>query len=360
MDPAKALKKMVQMNRFTLEEISQHTGLSISEMPSVYKSFTGHDMPDTLFVVGHDDDITKIIKLILDNEKVLIHGPPGCGKSISARKAIHDAGKNLNEINISDYRTPELLNSKLFGGHTTASNTCFLFEEVDNFYWRSHVAFNTILDDAVAPIMMTCNYIDKVPESVKRKCTIIRMRPPTMKDLDVFIKRLFPHLSLKAQEIYSPDFREVMRRILFDVRNDHVPEKEFSAEGIAGVIIGEKDQKRRLDALKHQTDPSSWAITWLDNATGRLAPSMSSVLDMLDGLSTIDSWVRRTNDKYINSMMAALPCFGRHVKLDFPAVLFAAEKKKKEKEAVVEEGVTKVIVKKKVVAETSANTFGDF
>jgi hypothetical protein len=359
MDPAKMLKKLVMANRFTLEEISQTTGIPIREMPGVYKSYTSYEMPDTLFVVGHGDEITKLKALILAGEKVIIHGPPGCGKSISARKAIHDAGKNLNEINISEFRTPELLNSKLFGGHATQSNTCFLFEEVDNFYWRSHAAFNSILEDAVVPIVMTCNEIDRVPESVKKQCTVMRMFPPKLKDLQVFLDKKFPHLSLDAEKIYSPDFREVMRRILYDVRDERVPEKEYSAEGIAGVIVGERDPARRLAALQHPSDPLSWAINWVDGSAARLAPSMGALLSMLDGLSTVDSWVRRTKQAYVASMMAALPCFNRRVKLDFPAQLFAAEKKPK-KAKVVDDGVTKVIIKKKEKTATVADTNGDF
>lgn len=82
-------------------------------------------------------------------------------------------------------------------------------------------------------------------------------------------------------------------------------------------------------------------------------------MSMLNGLSQVDRWMRRTNEKYVSSMMAALPCFNRRVKLDFPAVLFAAEKKREKVVVEVEDGVTKV-VKKKQVLNTNVNTFGDF
>ena len=359
MDTAKMLKKLVLSNRFTLEEISRITGMPISDMPAAYKAYTGYEMPDTMFIVGHDDDIKKLKSAILAGEKVILHGPPGCGKSISARKAIRDAGFTLNEINISDCRTKELLEAKLFGGHAAHSNTCFLFEEVDNFYWRSYAAFNAILDESLAPIVMTANEFDKIPESVKKKCTAIRMRPPTMKDLQLFIDKKFPELSLKASELYSPDFREVLRRILYGVRDDHVPEKKYPAEALAGIIMGEPSKSKRLDAMRHPSDPPSWVLPWVDQSAGRLAPNMGALVSMLNGLSQVDRWMRRTNEKYVSSMMAALPCFNRRVKLDFPAVLFAAEKKREKVVVEVEDGVTKV-VKKKQVLNTNVNTFGDF
>jgi len=355
----KMLKKLVLSNRFTLDEISRITGVSPAEMPAMYKSYTGHDIPDTLFIVGHDAEIIKLKSLVLAREKVLIIGPPGCGKSISARKAIRDAGFILNEINISEHRTAERLSVKLFGGHAVSSETCFLFEEVDNFYWRSHAAFNAILDEARAPVIMTCNYAEKVPESVKKRCTVMKMRPPTMKDLQVFLDKKFPGLSLKAQELYSPDFREVMRRILHGVRDDHVPEKEYSAEALAGIIIGEPSARRRAVAMSHNSDPLSWVPNWVDNSAGRLAPSMGALVKMLDGLSIADSWLRRTKECYVASMLAALPCFNRRVKLDFPAILFAAEKKKEKKVEAIET-VTKVIKKKVKLEEKKIDIFGDF
>ena len=359
-DKAKMLKKLVLQNRFTLDEISRMTGVQPADMPEMYKAYTGQDIPESLFIVGHDDEIAKLKSAVLAGEKVIITGPPGIGKTISARKAIRDAGFTINEINISDNRTKDMLESKLFGGHLVGSTTCFLFDEVDNFYWRSHAAFKAIVESSRAPILMTCNYIEKIPESIKKICKVMKMKPPTMKDLQAFITTKFPHLSLKAQDLYNPDFRKVMTHILYGVKDDHEPERWYNAEALAGVIIGEPSPVKRLNAMNHAEDQLSWSINWIDNALPRVSPSLEATTTMLNELSIIDSWARRTNQKYIASMMAALPCFNRRVKLDFPVTLMRAEKKKEKPVVEESEGVTKVAVKKKQKLESKKMNLDDF
>jgi len=340
-------------------------GVPIPMIAELYKEYTGHDMPESLYVVGREKEIESIKLAISTNEHVILHGPPGSGKTISAIKAIHEQGKIMKMINISDNRTGSLLGEQLFGCHRTKSDIVYLFDEIDSFDWRSHAYFKKVLQESEVPIIMTCNDMDKVGTStvnyVKKHGTVIKYKPPTLQDLEDFITKKFPMFEGRASDVYCPDFREVIRRIVFGWRTEIEESVEVNVQHVVGAIFGEKRfPRKRLDIIKESKDPLIWAITWADYNAPRFARDAKQLEKILDCLSQADEWARKTSPQYLATMLAAMPCPGRKGKLDFPAALFNAEKKPKKEEEV--DPVVKVEIVKLEEAEipTSADPFGDF
>jgi len=365
MDKAKQVKKLAWMNRYTIEQIAKMVGVSIPAVSDLYKQATGHDMPTSLYVVGHDEDISNIKIAISTNKHVILHGPPGTGKTISAIKAIHERGRIMNIINISDNRTGPMLGDQLFGCHRSKSDIVYLFDEIDSFDWRSHAYFKKVLEESEVPIIMTCNDITKVGTSivnhVKKNGLIIKFKPPTLENLEDFITTKFPMFEGKASDIYCQDFREVLRRIVHGWHTEIKKDMKITTEHVVGAMFGEKRfPGKRLDIIKKSSDHLSWAITWADYNAASVSNNPKQLEEILDCLSQADEWARKTSPRYLATILAAVPCPGRKRKMDFPAPLFNAEKRKepeKEEDKVIK---IKVVPIKEENIATSVDPFGDF
>jgi hypothetical protein len=347
MDKAKAIKKFIWMNKWSLDEICKMVGVSMQEAARLYKQYTGQEIPEGLIIVGQDDVIAATESAILKNKHVLLHGAPAIGKTISARMAIRNAGKIIKTINLSDKRTKILLSETLFGGHLTESDVVYLFDEADNFHWQSHAYFKKVLEESRVSIVMTVNDINGVSKTIrdwlKKKAVVIPVYPPTKSDLRVFMAKRFPDQLDQLNEIYSKNFRAVMRKLLYGFGGEEEEKQEFGIQAVAGAILGEKNLERRLLRIKSSKDPLIWAITWLDYNAPRFFRKLDDLADFMEKLATIESRIRKTSQQYIQTMLAGLPCPGRKLGLKFPAALFNAERKLKIKE---EDRVKKVKVEK--------------
>jgi len=364
MDKAKAIKKYVLQNRWSMQEICHMVGVTMAEAAELYKGYTGKDLPPGMFVVGHDDTINTIQLAIKQHKHVLLHGEPGIGKTASATFAIREAGKIMRKINLSDKRTGTLLANTLFGAHRTPSDVVFLFDEADNFHWRSHVYFKKVLDESQVSIIMTCNNVSKIPKTImsmlKKEGKIIKMYPPSIDDFRQFMEQSFPDRVHEVPKLYDEDFRVVIRRLLHGYSGTYMKEIEITAEGVAGAVFGDRNVKRRLGRIMKSKDPLAWVTTWLDYNCARFFRKPEELSDFLRKLAKIDRWVYRTNKQFLATMFAALPSPGRRSALKFPAALFNSQRKHKKEDVEEIKKVTPAPVAKKkevVVGSTSVDPF---
>jgi len=359
MDKRKAIYKLAKSNRYTLEEIAAIVDMSQEETARVFSSFS-EAVPPTQVVVGQDKPIITMMSAIKAGKHVILHGEPGIGKTISAKKAVRDAGKIIKMVNLSDIRTGTMLAQWLYGSHQTPSDVVFVFDEIDNFHWQSYAYFKKVLEESKVTVIMTCNDIDSVSkavvEHVKKTGHVIRMTPPTREDLFNLLTQKYPNKLKDIDKIYNKDFRVVMRRILFNVYDVRVPKVVVKTPQVVGAIFGEKEFHRRFETIKHNSDPVLWLTTWLDYNASRFLPA-DKLFDFVDKLSRTEARMFKTSTKYLNRMYASLPCPGRRMAADFPATLFNAEKEPKKEEPVEE---VKKVEAVKVPQVASNNAFDPF
>ncbi len=150
-------------------------------MPQLW---TNQYAPQTLDdIVGNAESVTQIKTWALDWQRgkkqkpLLLHGPPGTGKTAAARALAHEMGWVLLETNASDLRDGD--NVKKIVGLASSTGTLFgekrlvLFDEVDGVFDRGvGPALLKIVTDAVQPILLTANDVWEPKLAALRASTV--------------------------------------------------------------------------------------------------------------------------------------------------------------------------------------------
>lgn len=145
------------------------------------ESFVNRHAPTQLSdIAGHPSAIKKI-KTWADGwdkgssqEPLLLHGPPGTGKTSTAECVSNEYGWPLVEINASSARTKDdiiALAQQMRSSAVDSRHQLFLLDEVDSIDGRSLQPLLKVLDNRPNPVICTANEKWKVPDSIQNKCT---------------------------------------------------------------------------------------------------------------------------------------------------------------------------------------------
>lgn len=137
-------------------------------------------------VVGNEEQIAEVKKWAHEFERnkvqkpILLHGPPGVGKTASARALANEFKWTLIETNASDLRDPANL-KKLLGVQGRGlfnDRRVFLLDEIDGAFDRGEVPeLMNVLKNATQPIILTANDIwDKHLANVRPLCKAIELK----------------------------------------------------------------------------------------------------------------------------------------------------------------------------------------
>ena len=170
-------------------------------------------------VVGHTEVKARLSSYLGRkpfSDVVLLHGPPGIGKTTMALASARSAGMEPLEINASQSMrshedVAQLINScrhtrtltSLIRGDNKAM--CLILDEVDGSdpHAQKKLAEWMASDDRRVPVVMTCNEVPRIMKSNPR-IQLVRCFPPKPSDL----QELFP----------TEDVAELARRFKHDVR----------------------------------------------------------------------------------------------------------------------------------------------
>jgi len=182
-------------------------------------------------VVGHAEVksiLTSYLKTPPYSKAVLLHGPPGIGKTSIALASIRTCGMEPIELNatqlrshedvarlMSSYRNTQTISALLRGDTKTS---CLVLDEVDGSDSHAQRKLSEwISKDRTLPILMTCNEVPRIfrNESVQ----IVRCHPPRVEDLEPLFKQDMRIIAIECQH----DVRRMLNRLQYGVSSTLPP-----------------------------------------------------------------------------------------------------------------------------------------
>jgi len=153
-------------------------------------------------VKGQDLTVEKIKEFLknLDKKAIILHGPPGTGKTALAHVAAKETNSEILELNASDLRNKEklreILKPAIEQKSLSKENKIILVDEVDGISAVDRGGLTeliSLIDYSTYPIIITANDIwGKKFSTLRRKTELIQLKEidyKTIKDVMIFILR---------------------------------------------------------------------------------------------------------------------------------------------------------------------------
>ena len=185
-------------------------------------------------VVGHTEVKSRLTGYLTRkpySNVLVLHGPPGIGKTTMALAAIRSAGMEPLEINatqtmrshedvarlVASYRNSRSISSLLRGD---TKSSCLLLDEIDgsDSHAQRKLVEWMVSSDRTLPVLLTCNEVPRIFKT-SEKIEVIRCHPPKPSDLNT----LFPGQDTTAlAREYQHDIRRILQSLQYG-RSEALP-----------------------------------------------------------------------------------------------------------------------------------------
>jgi len=166
-------------------------------------------------IKGQDEAVFKVKDFIKNYRKkkkaLILHGPPGTGKTSLAHAAANGNNLEIFELNASDFRNREKLNQILRPAIEqksllTEKEKIILVDEVDGISELEYGGLSellNIIEDSSYPIIITANDIwDKKFSNLRKKCEVLQLKEISYN----IIKGVITEISIKEGLLIDNDF----------------------------------------------------------------------------------------------------------------------------------------------------------
>ncbi len=211
------------------------------------QSLTDKYPPSLTNFLGDPKNLEEMERNIRNRTPILIHGPPGIGKTTTARLIAKKLGLQIFYFNASDERRKDDVNKILQQVNQKGFvESIFILDEIDGF--RQWSLLNKILKQAVSDaVVLIANDYYKINDSVRRKCTVIQFKPPYVVKVRKYIKEIARKERLEyKQEAVSRDIRASLNSLYGGTKTEELTEFDIIRRAISDGDI------EHLDLNKHR------------------------------------------------------------------------------------------------------------
>ena len=178
--------------------------------------------------VGNAKLKSSIAKQLENNDiqNYLFYGPAGTGKTTLAKLCIKNLDCDHLYINASDERGIETIRDKVQGFASTMSFKplkVVILDEADFLTIQAQASLRNIIEtfSRTTRFILTCNYIERIIDPLQSRCQVLKVIPPTKKEVAIHLAEICEKEGIKFEPIaigkvvkqYYPDLRKMLNTI---------------------------------------------------------------------------------------------------------------------------------------------------
>lgn len=296
-------------------------------------------------IIGQDNGLKKLKDFVVNFKKqkknaALIYGPSGVGKTISAHALANDLDLEILEINASDVRNADQINS-LVGSAAVqmslfAKGKIILVDEIDGLSGMKDrgglLAITKLIEKSAFPLILTAmNPWDYKFNKLRRKTEMIEFEPLDYMDIFEILKKICDNEKIKYEEEI---LKGLARRAGNDARaaiND-LETLTIEAQELTKESLEELGERNKLESIPNAllkifktTDPNvaikafdnvredlNQQLLWIDENLPKEYTKPEDLAKAYDKLSKADVFNRRIKRWqhwrfliYINALITA-------------------------------------------------------
>lgn len=208
-------------------------------------------------VVGQNEAVNKIIIWLRNwtpEKALLLHGPPGSGKSSIVRLIAEENNLDFIELNASDDRTAEKIEGKLSSAVKQKSlfkkGKIIVFDEIDGLSSGDRGGASAVLKiikDSAFPVMLIANdaYSPKL-RSIRQSCDLIQLKKVHSSSVEKFLREICLKEGIK---IDAPSLKMLAKMSEGDIRSalndlESLAAKSIEKEDIE--ILGKREREKNI------------------------------------------------------------------------------------------------------------------
>lgn len=185
--------------------------------------------------IGNEQLKEYFAKAIANNDiqNYIFTGPPGVGKTTLAKILINNMDCESLIINMSDERGIDTVRDKIVGFASTMSFSplkIVVLEEADSMMQAAQLALRATIEtySLNTRFIFTCNYVERIIEPLQSRCQVIKIIPPSKKDIAVHLADICDkeEIEYDVQDIvkivnkHYPDIRKMLNTIQSNVNDN--------------------------------------------------------------------------------------------------------------------------------------------
>lgn len=203
----------------------EHTLLVEKYRPNKLENFIG------------DEKFKKSIQKQLDNNDIqnyMFHGKAGGGKTTLAKLIVQNLDCDYLFINASDESGIDVIRNKIKGFAATASAKdikVVILDEAEFINIKGQGALRALIEQfsKTTRFIMTCNYIDRIIDPLQSRCEVIKIQPPSKKDVAVHLAKI---MDLEGIKYTGDNVKVLINRFYPDMRKMLNSIQTYSKNGV--------------------------------------------------------------------------------------------------------------------------------